>query len=421
MVTTTDLKKPIPSPFDILTSQTEKVEKSETSDIYNIPIKKIFDSVPKPTELEPLMGADGSQKIPINKKTSPKKSFFVPQIALDFVESLIRNNRPLKSLRFDLEESNSIEEALEHIDDSKLLLISEKQDLLKILGFEDKSPEAEVILDEELAKARKNYISLQGPYIRKNQIHKESYAKIMADFGVEKEMPKRDVPKEVMEARLEYEDLKLRKKGLLGENSTEFIVTEQEFFSDELFKIVKPEASPYISKLSNIWNHSENDSSIDFLLLDIDFLKKTESQEAVFEGLRTEINLTTTEVSPILANKVENDTILAKRAENAENLPVENFSVQKEVFEQESASPKEEVFPSEYEGNQIKVIKEGIDDTFIIRVTFNDKDIALGEIVKNNLKIKLKPEFKAGWFYVKTPEERAFKEKILPFLKTLKS
>ena len=392
MVTTVSSSKPVKSPFDILNSQLEK--DSDAVDQINVPIKKIFDDVLKPTELAPL--TNNEAKKVLSKTTTNQKSFLAPQEVIIYLERLIFEKRPLKSLKFDIEESGSIEDVAKLLADSKLLSVVEKQDMLKIIGLENFLSGASESLNQELTVARKYYISFLGPYIRKSRIDKEGYQKLMADLGVKKEMPKRNEPKELTLARSEYENLKHRIRETISENRVESDLSEAETFSSELIKIVKPEAILLPEKLFTVWDRSINNKTIDFLLAEKEILPKKES---VIQ---------------------KNDDSIPEVSKISINPPVENSSIQKEVYEIESTNPKEEKFPSEYEGNNVLVIRVKGEKADSIRVLFNEKEIALGGISKKGLEISIKPEFKAGWLFAKTPEERAFKKKILPFLKTFK-
>lgn len=401
MVTVVDSKTPIKSPFDILTSQEENGE----GEIYNIPIRKIFEKVPKPTELEPVNNGGDSQsnlqKVKINK-VIPKREIIIPREALNYIEKLILDKRPLKSLRFDLEEALTLEDVVKIISDSKLLSSVEKQDMLRLLGYKNINIDNEN-LEKELSLAREEYVSLFGHHTRKTLAHKKNFKELITEFGVDREMPKREEPKTLREARINYENYIKIKKENMGEGTLNFVLSEAEEVTKKINKIIMPGASPYIEKLNRVWSRSDNSSSIDFLLAGLDISKKSIDPNPVFAGFRA-----------------GEDEKLGKIEKKIENWLVEKTPVQNITKEAESTGPKEEAFPFEFKGKKLEVIKEGVDGSFTIRVIFEGKDIAIGELTKKGLNIELKPEYKAGWFFVKTPEEVAFKEKVMPFLKTLK-
>lgn len=504
----TTYTKPIKSPFDILNAQVGSAQNaSDPQDEFKIPIKKVFDNLPKPTELEP---------IPVVARTGDTAGststvhFKAPRESLDFLDELIiKNKRPLKALRFDVSESSSKDEIVKFINQTSLLIQVEKNKLIELLGGEHTvkpvvggnpalpndpllPTEPAVVLPEivhpektlpmvqevTMDEARRDYTDLLAPYLRKINIDKKNFEKLMAEFGVNKKMPKKDEPLDLVRAKEEYLNTKNAKiKNIAPESSLlEFNLGETSDFREELISKLDPKISKFSVRAGQLWDKapsSANDQSTSFLLEDVEFAITTKLPEEVkFEGLRNtepyvpqevkQVQPVAQVVAPVTVEKavpkpepqvlpqvdvqktvepeqqpqkveqkaqifeepvlrpVIQTPIMEEFPESAENKAVENSTLQKEMLIAESLNSNIETFPSEFEGKSIVVTRGEAGNSNAVKVEFDGKEIAKGEIKKNGPKIKIKPEFKASWFHVKTLEQRAFDEKVFPFLKTFK-
>ena len=187
--------------------------------IIQIPIKKIgFDKVKKPTELEPY-DIEKENKFALHGKKKEKtlKPFSTPKPVIEYIVSLIKDKKlPLKALKWELEESTSIEEAHEHITRSKVLSTDDMKQADNLLGFH--SYKALNIdpddLNNKIIEAKQDYLNLlkeHGEVVSQKQV---SFGKIMQSLGVEREMPNHPESPELSQARNEYLTLMDKKMQL---------------------------------------------------------------------------------------------------------------------------------------------------------------------------------------------------------------
>lgn len=382
--------KPSPSPYlDILHKQ------SEDSDVeYHIPIRKIkFEDTPKPTELAP----EKPQKSTVENK------FAVPNVALDYLDDMIfRRKIPVRSLRFDIENSTSISEAVKYLTNARV----DEEDRKKLLSFfgDKKTEEVTVFnessFDSKLEEARVEYASELVPHLQKTKSHRKVYEKMMSSLGEDREMPKKAESRELVHTRDEYFKVREeRSKSLFGTNGdVSDAVLEVSKLQDEVIKKHSTKEQKFVNKALKLWdaNISDVHETVTLPMLgDVEFV----AHRSRFDGLRTN--------DPVVLDQNQTPVVQVEKRETAP------------VVVKNTVLSKNGNIELDFEGKKLDIVRGGEEGQLALSVLLDKKEIARGFLTNKGPDIKIHKEFKHMFLMVDTEEERAFK-KAMVLIKTFK-
>lgn len=456
--------------FDVLTSQ---VGDGYT---YQVPIHKIgesaFTKVPQPTELSPIIPEEKHDEIVENNFES-QEDFSVPRQMLDYLDTLIiKNKLPLRTLRFDIEFSKSRQEVANHLQtQAEKVGNIETEDLDKLFSFigygrqnteseddsqsDSKNPditseevtqevsgeeEVSMKVEEEeqpvdLSGLRDSYSTLHMDYRAKVLNDRRIYKRMMTELGADKDMPIRPEPKELVEARREY--LELRKGASLGLNEG---IDESQRLSDASLGSLSESTRDKIKKAKSFFDYYPNSTQFSESILSADLGGVERIVDPVaYEGMRVE-NIEQNipaETSGVVDTPTDNVSIEEKIIEKVDEPQSEAQNnvdlVQNDVFSEtvpisttvdssiaETIPLAQNVFPTEFEGKKLEVMHSFPNNPNEIKVFYDGKEIATGEATKNGGVVKIGKQYKSGFLLADTVEEKALKHSA-SIIKTLKS
>ena len=429
--------------FDVLHSQTE-----EGADVeHRIPIKIDFANIPKPTELEPLrpkpdridinpkMGIKLERPVEQERETEAEEKFAVPAALIAYLDRLIiKGKRPLKGLKFDVEESSSVDEIVHHLSYSDLITPEETEEMLAMAGHSAskteihreikddvekdakqntratnvKSEEIED-LDQKLSRARLEYAQQLVPYLEAIRSKRSLYLKLMSDLGVSKDMPLKDKPRELVDARKEYLEIRKKKKESLQGGDIAYDIEEISLLRREILNMLPSHTQEVVGKGIKGWDkipRQDNTKVLTALADNLTFLSYTPPPEApAYEGLRVKPeDFIEKKTMPKVAEEIKPEVLTTGLSSETKT---------------EKLSSNEVVFPLDFEGKRLEVVRGGKENPKMVRVVLNGEEIASGTITDRGPDIKIDTRFKAGFLLAETEQERAFK-KALSIMNTLK-
>jgi hypothetical protein len=426
-------------PLDVLRRQTH-----DDSSANHIPVKKMgdlgFGNVKKPTEIIPEKNI--AQVAPAELKTAETKqvNIFVPpsELVRYLKELMVRDGKRLYLLFFDIQYSSSIEEIIGYIQNKDLGLTEEERvKALGLIGYSEmkapatvsevpeekteekqeentegnteEKPKEEIEKKEEsvstyhaaitLEDARKNFATESAAYLSKVKFEKENFAKMMESLGGSKEMPRKDEPEELSEAKKDYFDL--RKKSLdLSSDKDLFLMDELLLLQEEMIKQEPEKFQKIASKGFKKWNTLISDSNANAVSL----LLGSFDAQAIPEG----------EVSIQQGNKVvevKNEEVVLK----AEETP----KVEPEIRPKLEAAPTAKSFNTEFNGNKIVILYSTSNEGGQVTVFYGGQEIGSGVVSGGKPKLKVEDKYKTSFFLEDSEEEKALKV-ATNFIKKLK-
>jgi hypothetical protein len=252
------------------------------------------------------------------------------------------------------------------------------------------------MIEKTLSEARDEYLIDLLLYMQSFRERKAKFARVMRDFKTDKHMPFPDEPKELTETRAVYVGAKKREKQAMHDSGVdlETIVayerSEQKIFLDkfsERFTVLENEISD--SSLLLWKKDEERAKNISLTLMGVDTLETIEKEEPPQppeEHLLKRIEEVPVEIS---------------------SHPPSNLG---ELPQEEKKKFGLFVFPLEFNNKELLVGKGHLDGSNdnIIRIIFNNVEIASGELTVAGPKVELNKVFKHGFMMDPTEEERAF-------------
>ncbi|MFZ2523034.1 MAG: hypothetical protein WAW92_01470 [Minisyncoccia bacterium] len=498
--------------FDVLNSQKGEVD----SAVHVIKIRNIqdagFQKIQKPTELEPIAvpGVDTSTDV---EEPKPESNYKVPKEIVDYIDQLIvKKKLPLRTLKFDIEFSNSKKEVAriladhaEKIGNIDLDDLNKLYEMISLTGQDEAHNVSEVvtennqeipgIVDEvegsaldttvnllsvpqaapqvektpitpaDLSILRASYVLQLVSYRRKVINDSKVFQMMMSNLGAEKNMPNRPEPVELLHAREEYQNAHGELvHGLDGsiDETTKFVEAETGSLA--------PKAQQRIRRGLSMFDNYTNATQISEAMLSSSIsMVGSIIDPNSYEGMRTEKvviqmpqlvasvpasekivdsvikeEVPTVEVKQIVPEdtqdlKVENivpvevelvqeptnfipkkvetkqesEIIVQKTPETVQTAPVDSIVAESPVTPQN-------VFPTEFEGKKLEVQHGFPGKPNEIRVFYDGKEIATGEVTTSGSKTKIIKEFKSGWLLADTEEEKALKHAQI-IIKTLRA
>jgi hypothetical protein len=430
--------------FDVL-----RFQAGESVVGYSVPLKKIrFEDIAlRPTELTPIKPEKPHQpihhkekievkkpeaEIVVPKEKTEEKIFTVPQTLLKYLDTLIiEEKRPLNALRWDVSESKREKEVEDLISGSKLSS-DEKKKALDLLNSHSLNTMINSDVLEKLSLAREEYVSELVPYLSKVKEDKKSYEKLMSSLGTNREMPKKDEPKELVSTKKEYFSLKTQALKTMPQESR---IDEAEKLWQSIIDSFS--SKKYLNKAVMLLDKSNEDDKEQVSLAlanNINLLSYSNPKSSpAYDGLRVEnpkdkkveafFQKKEIEVKPQPEDKLENKPevkIFGVEPETKVKIEV------KETPKVESSAtppPEAYVLPPQdksvnldFLGKIIQVISRP-DKT--VSVLLSGVEIASGTVSPKGAEVKILPQYKSGWLLDKTPEEKAL-DFAKPTIKTLK-
>ena len=352
--------------FDVLSSQTEPIEK---------PLR--FEDIPKPTELKPLPPIGKVEKsppagevgeIPVAEKV---EKFVVPKELVGYIRKLIKSGRKLKVLEFDISEAVSVDQIKSILNaklDTGLISESEKMEMLGILT--GSKPEI------------------------KMENRKDEIVALAVD-------------------ELDENPVRLRRKKVQNLKSTHGIIVEG------VGDTHTPLEQGIIDKSTKLWKGTDRETEISLQFLkgaSLEFhiepepvivspLPIVKSFDGVFRKKVKEPDLPVQTVKVV--EKVASPVIVAQKKEAKPASAGRPTPAPLEFREK----PQSNTLTTDFQGRVVRAVISG----GVVTVNFDGKEIAKGPAGD----IKIKKEFKAGFLFAKTAEEQAF-EKALALIKSFK-
>ena len=414
--------------LDALHSQTDNPE-------HRIPITKItkirdFSEIQKkPTDID-------LSELEEKTERSEEKKFSVPQPLLDKLEELVKEGHQLRSLKFDIEESLSVDEIVKRLSSSTLLTPKETEELLTLVWYtknktqifeqeKEKITQVESVedLDEKLARTRGDFVELFVPYIKSIDDKKIAYAKLILNLKENSPMPTLDEPKELVLARREYLEVRKQKREL-SEDKDLFDIEETAILRAEIWKLTSERVGMIIEKGAKNWSRSQDNENASLALLeDLGFLvHPIPAPVPVYSGFRPSpeelkkaeevIEIKPEEIIPVAQVIPVIETQQARSPELVPEVKAEQVQAQEVVKEETISSPDvipEFIVPIPFGEKEIKVCRGSGDDMSIIRVLLNDVEIAKGKITNKGSEIKIHKNFEHTFMMADTEEEKALK------------
>ncbi len=375
--------------FDVLASQ-EDASKKPTR----------FEDIPKPTELPPLPRIEKTEAKPAPADSPTpaepefREKFIVPRLLLEYIHELVKSGRKLKVLEFDISEAVS-ETQIKNILDAKLEsgLVSgeEKKEMLGLLtDLKTETEMQDIKIEKSAAEIKKD----------------ESINLIVEELD---EHPVRSRRKKVQNLKINH--------GIVMENIGEMHT---------------PLEQSIIDKSTKLWKGTEREGELSLALMTdgpLQFHKEPEVPlTKSFDGVvKKQIKM---------PEKISNGQDMSRSPLDMGNIGNINSGedMSKPVFDTfdtgntgkvekmmeapdvtiEKSQPS--ILMEDFGGKPIQVVKDGTN----ITISFGGKEIAEGVITADGHKIRLHKEFKAGFLFAKTDEEKAF-ERALTLIKSFKN
>lgn len=366
--------------FGVLDSQREANAEAFPGD-------DLFRKMKKPTDIDLSSFSKSEQKQNTNtSKIFQKKEiskFKVHPEVINYIDNLILTEKlPLKTLRFDINESVSNEEVIKYILDSKILTQKHKDEILSLIGFK-KSEELDFVtkpentsinkddLVNDLEKLRAEYVEELVPYLEKITRDKKVFLGLMSQFGEKREMPEKDLPKSLVSVKNEYFNVRKKYSKTFENFDALEDLSEVENMREAVLSHLSDSVKEKLNKSEKNFDKVIGDFSI-ALSFDLDLLPQTES---TFDGLRVREDGFTPAVS--LQNPSE------------------------DVSKKESSL--------EFDGRKIVVTGTTVDGQVVVKVFWGGVEIAKGSFTPKGPKVKINSEFKHGFLMADTKEEQALK------------
>ncbi len=312
----------------------------------------------------------------------------------------------------------------------------------------------------DLSILRSSYVAELVAYRKKMREASKLFEMMVSNLGGKRDMPRKPEPVELIKAREEY--LSARNNLIAGFDAG----------VDEAIRVVEAETgkvSPKAQRMTHkaiaLFDSYESATQISYAILSRDLgMISSIVEPKPFEGMRTEKVVEVTpqvepshevlikeENQPEALEKKEIPVVQDEKVEKVENIvPIEvelvqeptNFVPKKEQnVEEKPAEPAkteivpenapvdisiaelpvtpQNIFPTEFEDKKLEVQHGFPGKPNEIKVFYDGKEIATGEVTKDGGKVKIKKDFKSGWLLVDTQEERALKY-AMTIIETLK-
>ena len=370
--------------FDILKSQTEQSRKSVR-----------FEDIPKPTELPPLPpSAVATEKksntsiLGVKENQEKMEKFIVPKPLSEYINKLIKGGRKLKVLAFDVEEAIS-EEQVKNILYTKLqsglINESEKKEMFNLLtnskGIVESKKQEMPAMSEAKNEAVKLYVEEKDEHPVRSRRKKISVLQNMHGIVVEK----------VGETHTPVEKSIIDKSNKLWKGTNREMEISLQFLKDGSIDFYKePEVvtvTPPIRSFDGILRKQ---------------VKEPIKEVAKEQAKEIEV-LETPAVSPIVPPEKTTEKAAEKSIEKPKGKTEEKTEVK----------TGSNTLALDFQGKTVEVVRKENELT----VVYDGKEIAKGTMTVKGPEIKINKEFKAGFLFAKTNEEKAF-EKALLLIKT---
>lgn len=354
------------------------------------------------------------------------------------------------------------------------LVKSDSENLKNILDTEDSegSDKPESDTQPDLSSSRSVFarlLVLERQKARKDrEVFKMLVSDLANDLGVKKEMPAKPESLELIDARKDYHEARKHSfRGITG------CFEEAEVFNQEQTNNLPPKTQGILRKSLSLLDSFDKSTEFSEALMSADLRGVNNIiQSNTFSGMR--IDAPSTEVlhnnviekaekihavlmpssSLIIKNSPEEDVknhsvssgtttsdaetpvqvevmealnnfvpkndelVVEKSPEESQSGNVAKNAPVDSTIAEEPQNPQN-VFPTEYEGKSLEVQHGFPGKPNEIRVFYDNKEIAVGEVTRDGGKIKVKKEFKSGFLLADTIEERALKH-ARTIIKTLK-
>ncbi len=381
---------------------------------YKIPIKKIdFRTLRKPTDIDPLpqekeaISPEEKSGV-IFESTVSSQSYKTPNKLIEYINILIKENRPLKGLRWDIEEAKSLDEIVSRLTKTNLLSKEECDEAISCCQYPNKEIKLHVAYTDphhestDLTLARKEYVEALVPYLKKLEEKKISYRKLMQGLGAQKDMPLPGEPKELVNARNDYYKARNKDKKSSGQIEKIYDIMEVSNLRQEILALQSERTQIFIDRANKKWekiSRIDNVNVLTALLSDLTFLSYVPPKDENYVGLRPEkINI----------------------QEVIEEKPVETKSEVVEEKQEPKADHAIQISNLTFDDKPLQVILNTDAEPQTIQVIFNDNEIASGTLTRKGPSIKVHSRYKAGFLLAKTMEEKAFENANSLIIKNFK-